>query len=212
MKFLAASFMMLKVKRWMEMSDSKNKIEPIFRSTFDPVTDGDGFLINQKNLISQEVTGHSLLVLRTSASSKNNTKAAKDIFNLKLPGALEITTGDNDSKCFWVSPDEFWVLLSRNHKIEIEEKLSSLPKGISISDNSGAYGIIEFLGDQTNNLLARWMSYDIEGSLKDGKAVSTTFGQAPVFVYRDKKSLFMMVRHSFSHYVAGLLKDSAKRL
>ena len=105
------------------MSDSKNQIEPIFRSTFDPVTDGDGFLINQKNLISQEVTGHSLLVLRTSASSKNNTKAAKDIFNLKLPGALEITTGDNDSKCFWVSPDEFWVLLSRNHKIEIEEKL-----------------------------------------------------------------------------------------
>ena len=194
------------------MSDSKNQIEPIFRSTFDPVTDGDGFLINQKNLISQEVTGHSLLVLRTSASSKNNTKAAKDIFNLKLPGALEITIGDNDSKCFWVSPDEFWVLLSRNHKIEIEEKLSSLPEGISISDNSGAYGIIEFLGDQTNHLLARWMSYDIEGSLIDGKAVSTTFGQAPVFIYRDKKSLFMMVRHSFSHYVAGLLKDSAKRL
>ena len=115
--------MMLKVKMWMEMSDSKNKIEPIFRSTFDPVTDADGFLINQKNIISQEVTGHSLLVLRTSVSVKNNTKAAKDIFNLKLPGALEITTGDNDSKCFWVSPDEFWVLLSRNHKVEIEEKL-----------------------------------------------------------------------------------------
>ena len=54
----------------MEMSDSKNQIEPIFRSTFDPVTDADGFLINQKNLISQEVTGHSLLVLRTSASVK----------------------------------------------------------------------------------------------------------------------------------------------
>ena len=54
MKFLVASFMMLKVKRWTEMSDSKNQIEPIFRSTFDPVTDDDGFLINQKNLISQE--------------------------------------------------------------------------------------------------------------------------------------------------------------
>ena len=194
------------------MSKSKNEIEPIFRSTFDPVTDGDGFLINQKNLISQEVSGNSLLVLRTSKSSTNNTKAAKDIFNLKLPGALEMTNGDNDSRCFWISPDEFWVLLKPNHKMEIEEKLASLPAGVSISDNSGAYGILEFTGDQTNNLLARWMSYDIESSLLDGKAVSTTFGQAPVFVYRDKKSLFMMVRHSFSHYVAGLLKDSAKRL
>jgi len=89
------------------MSKSKNEIEPIFRSTFDPVTDGDGFLINQKNLISQEVSGNSLLVLRTSKSSTNNTKAAKDFFNLKLPGALEMTNGDNDSKCFWISPDEF---------------------------------------------------------------------------------------------------------
>ena len=194
------------------MSKSKNEIEPIFRSTFDPVTDGDGFLINQKNLISQEVSGNSLLVLRTSKSSTNNTKAAKDIFNLKLPGALEMTNGDNDSRCFWISPDEFWVLLKPNHKMEIEEKLASLPAGVSISDNSGAYGILEFTGDQTNNLLARWMSYDIEDSLKDGKAVSTTFGQAPVFVYRYKQSLFMMVRHSFSHYVARLLKDSAKRL
>ena len=194
------------------MSDSKNKIEPIFRSTFDPVTDADGFLINQKNLTSQEVCGNSLLVLRTSTSSKNNSKVSKDLFNIKLPDVLEITTGINDSKCFWISPDEFWVLLKPHHKVEIEGNLSSLPKGISISDNSGAYGILEFTGDQTNNLLARWMSYDIESSLMDGKAVSTTFGQAPVFVYRDKKSLFMMVRHSFSHYVAGLLKDSAKRL
>ena len=194
------------------MSDSKNKIEPIFRSTFDPVTDTDGFLINQKNLTAQEICGNSLLVLRTSTSSKNNSKVSKDLFNIKLPDVLEITTGINDSKCFWISPDEFWVLLKPNHKVEIEGNLSSLPKGISISDNSGAYGILEFTGDQTNNLLARWMSYDIESSLLDGKAVSTTFGQAPVFVYRDKKSLFMMVRHSFSHYVAGLLKDSAKRL
>lgn len=194
------------------MSDSKNKIEPIFRSTFDPVTDADGFLINQKNLTAQEICGNSLLVLRTSTSSKNNSKVSKDLFNIKLPDVLEIITGINDSKCFWISPDEFWVLLKPHHKVEIEGNLSSLPKGISISDNSGAYGILEFTGDQANNLLARWMSYDIESSLMDGKAVSTTFGQAPVFVYRDKKSLFMMVRHSFSHYVAGLLKDSAKRL
>ena len=56
------------------------------------------------------------------------------------------------------------------------------------------------------------MSYDLERALTDGKAVSTTFGQAPVFAYRDEKKVFMMVRHSFSHYVSGLIKDSAKRI
>jgi len=56
------------------------------------------------------------------------------------------------------------------------------------------------------------MSYDLSGSLKEGKVISTTFGQAPVIVYRENNKLLMMIRHSFSHYVVGLLKDSAKRV
>jgi len=57
------------------------------------------------------------------------------------------------------------------------------------------------------------MSYDVSGSLNSGKVVSTTLGQAPVIVFRTLEGkLMMMVRHSFSHYVAGLLMDSAKRI
>ena len=95
---------------------------------------------------------------------------------------------------------------------QIEGKFDKLPTGVSVTDNSAAYGTLEFKGKKTNELLSRWMSYDLEGFLSDGKGVSTTFGQAPVFVYRDKKNIFIMVRHSFSHYVAGLIKDSAQRI
>ena len=57
------------------------------------------------------------------------------------------------------------------------------------------------------------MSYDLSGSLNSGKVVSTTLGQAPVIIFRTLEGkLMMMVRHSFSHYAAGLLKDSAKRV
>ena len=91
-------------------------------------------------------------------------------------------------------------------------KFKSLPEGLSTTDSSAAYGILEFTGENTDNLLARWMSYDLSGSLKEGKVISTTFGQAPVFVYRENQKLLMMVRHSFSHYVVGLLQDSAKRI
>ena len=80
-------------------------------------------------------------------------------------------------------------------------------------DNSAAYGVLEFIGKKVNELLSRWMSYDLSGSLNSGKVVSTTLGQAPVIVFRTSEGkLMMMVRHSFSHYVAGLLKDSAKRV
>ena len=193
----------------------KNSLEytkPVFRSTFNQIIDEDGYLINQDDISCQEVTGKSLLILRTSKDSKKNIKAAKDIFNMELPEPLQMTSGNADLKCFWVSPDEFWVSLNTQQMQQIEEKFDKLPTGVSVTDNSAAYGTLDFKGKKTNELLSRWMSYDLEGELLDGKAVSTTFGQAPVFVYRDNKNLFMMVRHSFSHYVAGLIKDSAQRI
>ena len=195
--------------------NSKIKTEtsmPQFRSTFSSFIDQDGSLINQENLNCIEVSNMSLMVLRTSKDSKNNNIAAKGLFNIELPNPLEVSIGENDAKCFWVSPDEFWVLYSSKYKAQIISKSESLPKGVSMTDSSGAYGILEFTGKEIDNLLSRWMSYDLSGSLKDGKAVSTTLGPAPIFVWRDNKKLIMMVRHSFSHYVVGLLKDSAKRI
>ena len=196
----------------MSKNSSFENIEPEFRSAFNPLVDEDGYLVNQGDISCQEVTGKSLLILRTSKDSKKNSKAAKDIFDIELPETLEMTSGNANLKCFWVSPDEFWVLLNTQQKQQKEEKFVKLPSGVSITDNSAAYGTLEFKGDKSNELLSRWMSYDLGESLQDGKGVSTTFGQAPVFVYRDKKNIFMMVRHSFSHYVAGLIKDSAKRI
>lgn len=185
---------------------------PGFRSTFDSLIDQDGYLINQENLNCREITDKCLLVLRTSKDSKKNNKAAKEVFNTKLPESLSVITGENDSKYLWISPDEFWLLHNSEFKASLLSKIKLLPEGMSMTDNSAAYGILEFTGLRTDNLLARWMSYDLSGSLKEGKVISTTFGQAPVIVYRENNKLLMMIRHSFSHYVVGLLKDSAKRV
>ena len=87
----------------MSKKDSSENIEPQFRSTFNPIVDEAGFLVNQDDLICQEVTEMSLVILRTSEDSKNNAKAAKDVFNMELPEPLQMTTGDKDLKCFWVS-------------------------------------------------------------------------------------------------------------
>ena len=185
---------------------------PGFRSTFDSLIDEDGYLINQENLNCREITDKCLLVLRTSKDSKKNNKAAKEVFNTKLPESLSVITGENDAKCFWISPDEFWLLHNSEFKASLLSKIKLLPEGMSMTDNSAAYGILEFTGLRTDNLLARWMSYDLSGLLKEGKVISTTFGQVPVIVYRENNKLLMMIRHSFSHYVVGLLKDSAKRV
>jgi len=186
---------------------------PNFASTFQPLIDQKGYLVNQDDLSCREVFGKALAILRTSKDHEKSKKDAKEIWDVALPEELSMTTNSGGVQCLWISPDEFWLLHSQQQKTDIWNKIDSLPIEMSMVDNSAAYGVLEFIGGKVNKLLSRWMSYDLNGSLNSGKVVSTTLGQAPVIIFRTSEDkLMMMVRHSFSHYVAGLLKDSAKRI
>ena len=195
------------------MTNSKENLIPKFASTFQPLIDQEGYLVNQDDLSCREVVGTALAILRTSKDHDKSKKDAKEILNVDLPEALSMTTNSIGVQCLWISPDEFWLLHSQQKKAEIWNKIESLPNEMSMVDNSAAYGVLEFIGGKVNKLLSRWMSYDLSGLLDSGKVVSTTLGQAPVIILRTSDGKIMiMVRHSFSHYVAGLLKDSAKRI
>ena len=195
------------------MTNSKENLIPKFASTFQPLIDQEGYLVNQDDISCREVVGTALAILRTSKDHDKSKKDAKEILHVDLPEELSMTTNSVGVQCLWISPDEFWLLHSQQKKAEIWNKIESLPIEMSMVDNSAAYGVLEFIGGKVNKLLSRWMSYDLNGLLNSGKVVSTAFGQAPVIVFRTSEGkLMMMVRHSFSHYVAGLLKDSAKRL
>ena len=195
------------------MTSSKENLMPKFASTFQPLIDQEGYLVNQDDLSCREVVGKALAILRTSKDYQKSKKDAKEIWDVALPEELSMTTNSDGVQCLWISPDEFWLLHSQQQKADIWNKIESFPIEMSMVDNSAAYGVLEFIGGKVNKLLSRWMSYDLNGSLNSGKVVSTTLGQAPVIVFRTAEGkLMMMVRHSFSHYVAGLLKDSAKRV
>ena len=195
------------------MNNSKENLMLKFASTFQPLIDQEGYLVNQNDVSCREVVGNALAILRTSKDNEKSKKDAKEILDVDLPEELSMTTNSVGVQCLWISPDEFWLLHSQQKKAEIWNKIESLPIEMSMVDNSAAYGVLEFIGGKVNKLLSRWMSYDLNGSLNSGKVVSTTLGQAPVIVFRTSEGkLMIMVRHSFSHYVAGLLKDSAKRI
>ena len=195
------------------MNNSKENLMLKFASTFQPLIDQEGYLVNQNDVSCREVVGNALAILRTSKDHEKSKKDAKEILDVDLPEELSMTTNSVGVQCLWISPDEFWLLHSQQKKAEIWNKIESLPIEMSMVDNSAAYGVLEFIGGKVNKLLSRWMSYDLNGSLNSGKVVSTTLGQAPVIVFRTAEGkLMIMVRHSFSHYVAGLLKDSAKRI
>ena len=195
------------------MTSLKENLIPKFASTFQPIIDQEGYLVNQNDLSCREVIGRSLTILRTSKDHEKSKKDSQEIFDVALPEELSISTNSDGVQCLWISPDEFWLLHSQQQKADIWNKIESLPIEMSMVDNSAAYGVLEFIGKKVNELLSRWMSYDLSGSLNSGKVVSTTLGQAPVIIFRTSEGkIMMMVRHSFSHYVAGLLQDAAKRV
>ena len=186
------------------MTSSKENLMPKFASTFQPLIDQEGYLVNQDDLSCREVVGKSLTILRTSKDHEKSKKDAKEILHVDLPEELSMTTNSVGVQCLWISPDEFWLLHSQQKKAEIWNKIESLPIEMSMVDNSAAYGVLEFIGEKVNKLLSRWMSYDLSGSLNSGKVVSTTLGQAPVIVFRTSEGkLMIMVRHSFSHYAVS---------
>jgi sarcosine oxidase subunit gamma len=197
----------------MAMNNLKTSFQLIFASTFESLTDDDGYLINQKDLSCYELNDKAIAILRTSKDEKESNRITLNEFGLELPKPLSITRGNDNLSCLWISPDEFWIVHSQFQRDLLWKRKNSLPDVMSLVDNSAAYGTLIFKGGKTNELLSRWMSYDLNAKLTIGKVVSTTFGKAPVIVYQEEKNeLTMLVRHSFSHYVAALLVDSVKRL
>ena len=195
------------------MNNFKTNFQPIFASTFESLTNEEGYLINQNDLSCYELNDKAIAILRTSKDEKESNRVTLNEFGLELPKPLSITRGNDNLSCLWISPDEFWIVHSQFQRDLLWKRKNSLPDVMSLVDNSAAYGTLIFKGANTNELLSRWMSYDLNAKLSIGKVVSTTFGKAPVIVYQEEKNeLTMLVRHSFSHYVAALLVDSVKRL
>jgi len=195
------------------MTNSTTNFKPIFASTFESMTDDEGYLINQEGLSCLEICDKAIVILRASKDLDETKKVARENWGINLPKALGISQGDDGVQCFWISPDEYWIVHSQFQRDALWKQQSDFPVDVSLVDNTGAYGALHFKGTNVHKLLSRWMSYDLSGKLTQGKVVSTTLGQAPVVVYRETEGeLMVLIRHSFSHYVAGLLTDSAKRL
>ncbi|SVE10455.1 uncharacterized protein METZ01_LOCUS463309, partial [marine metagenome] len=52
---------------------------PKFASTFQPLIDQEGYLVNQDDLSCREVVGKALAILRTSKDHEKSKKDAKEI-------------------------------------------------------------------------------------------------------------------------------------
>ena len=95
------------------MTSSKENLMPKFATTFQPLIDQEGYLVNQNDLSCREVVGKSLTILRTSKDHEKSKKDSNEILDVALPEELSISTNSDGVQCLWISPDEFWLLHSQ---------------------------------------------------------------------------------------------------
>ena len=181
--------------------------KPVFFSAFSAYTDDANYLFRTTEISCQEIQDRALIVVRTHQKS---VSWLKQKIQLELPKPLQIAMA-GETLCLWVSPDEFWLLLSYADK---DKLLSQNTKGdIKLVDSSGAYGLLNLSGEKSNLLLGRLIAYDIEAKLPVGKTVSTTLLQSQVVLFKNEvDSISILVRHSFANYVASALMDAVKRI
>ena len=113
------------------MTNSTISFKPVFASTFESMTDDSGYLINQDELSCQEVCDNAIAIFRSSKDLEQTKKTLKENWGLELPGALEITVGNDGVQCFWISPDEFWIIHSQLQKEAFWQNASDIPETMS---------------------------------------------------------------------------------
>ena len=82
------------------MTNSKENLIPKFASTFQPIIDQEGYLVNQDDLSCREVVGTALAILRTSKDHDKTKKDDKEI----LDTSLEISSSGS-RMIFLIGPD-----------------------------------------------------------------------------------------------------------
>lgn len=70
------------------MNNFRTNFQPIFASTFESLTNEDGYLIDQKDLSCYEINDKAIAILRTSKNAKENNRITLNEFGFELPAAL----------------------------------------------------------------------------------------------------------------------------
>ena len=171
----------------------------------------------EKNGISiEEIPFVGKLNLRGNPKDKNFLSDAGSILEILLP--LEPNTKVENIKfqVIWLSPNEWLIVFFKNDDFikiynELNNKLN--PEKTSVTDITENKTILRIRGNQSVELLRKFMILDIDQILKDRSRVAQTiFVKIPILIIcnnfnEEEKSFDIHVNRSHTNYLRDLLLD-----
>jgi len=187
-------------------------------------------MLSYNQSIKEEKKYSGLVVREISPIMKLNLRGKSRDFlttigkniNMILPVEANTSTHSDNYTSMWLSPDE-WMIISNNitskenNSYKIEEllfnKISKTNLG-SVTDVSDQFVMVNLNGEKIFDLLSTGCPFDFSNfKLKEGSVVQTLLTQIDVIIHhKNRNSINLFVRRSFSEHLMSWINDSASRL
>lgn len=161
------------------------------------------------HLCERKFLGH--LTLRCNANSAEQTDTVEKILGVKLPVSALSSSESDDVSVYWISPDEWLILVPGATTYDVECEFRNQMVGhYSLVNSSGGSTVLNVSGDQVVELLKKSTPIDFHlTEFPVGKAISSVFAKSTAVICRKGETSFdLVIRRSFSDYVWLWIQDA----
>ena len=157
--------------------------------------------------------GH--LNLRGDAEDAGFTSAAGAALGLALPMEPNTVAVNGALLALWLGPDEWLVVTPPSAQTRLSDSLEAALDGkhAAVTDVTGGQTVITLSGPRARDVLAKGCPLDLHPAVfKPGHCAQTLVAKANVTIrcVDDSQSFELIVRRSFTEYVALWLHDAAQ--
>ena len=176
--------------------------------------------VEKNNIFIEEIPFIGKLNLRGSQKDKEFLSNIGSALEILIPLEPNTKIQNKNFQIIWLSPNE-WLINFFNHNIfdktliKIKDKLN--PEKTSVTDISENKTIIRIMGNRVNQLLRKFMIFDIDNILIDNsKVAQTIFVKIPILIIRNHnnevdQNYDILVNRSHTTYFRDLLIDGCNQ-
>ena len=167
------------------MSSTEPRLEtslyPLFRSLEPHNARGSDLRLSEE-------AGLRFLILRGASGDAGFSDVAKQVLGAELPRASTRFGKAGGRRVFWVSPDEWIVVVPDEEFARIEGGFQTQLKGhYALVDASGGYSLITLSGGAAENLLKKSGVYDFHRrNFSVGRSVQTVLAATTALISRTR--------------------------
>ena len=176
--------------------------------------------IEKNGITIQELPFVGKINLRGNTKDRDFLSNAGSVLDVLIPTEPNTIITNAELQLIWLSPNEWLLSFLKNENFnkilnQLNTKLN--PEKTSITDISENKTIIRVEGNQTTELLRKFMILNIDEALEDNlKVAQTIFVKIPILIIRnhlnqEKQSFDIHVNRSHSKYLRDLLLDGCNQ-